>query len=148
MIYQMEKVESLRDFGKRQKGKSPWNCIFNFANNKNFFWPIRSISSSKNVFVFRNSYTITYFKFRIFFIRTNIEFGIRIRFNIYRFYFDSIMVCVIMIFNKMIENIKTNNLWISFHVFVNLISQSSNKSFSNNRFSFMVYLIHFYVIVF
>ena len=46
----------------------PWNCIFNFTNNKNFFRPIWCISFSKNIFVFRNSYVITNFKFRIFII--------------------------------------------------------------------------------
>ena len=44
---------------------SPRNCIFNFINNKNFFWPIWSISFSKNVFIFWNSNMITNFKFRI-----------------------------------------------------------------------------------
>ena len=34
------------------------------------------------------------------------------------------------------------------HIFVNLIFQCSNKSFRNNRFSFTVCRIHFYVIVF
>ena len=43
----------------------PRNCIFNVANNKNFFWPNWSISFSKNVFLFWYSDMITNFKFRI-----------------------------------------------------------------------------------
>ena len=44
----------------------PWNSVFDFCNHKNFFWPIGSVSFSKNVFVFRYSYMMTYFKFIIF----------------------------------------------------------------------------------
>ena len=37
---------------------SPRNCIFNFANNKNFFKPILRVSFRKNVFLFWNYNTI------------------------------------------------------------------------------------------
>ena len=58
---------------------SPRNCIFDFTNNKNFFWPIWSIFFSKNVFVFWNSNMITIFKLTIFFIWIFILFSIGIR---------------------------------------------------------------------
>ena len=54
----------------------PWNCIFNPANNKTFFWPTWSIYFRKSVFVFWYSYMITNFKFRIFFVRTNISLDV------------------------------------------------------------------------
>ena len=69
------------------------NCIFNFTNNKNFFWPNWSISFSKNVFMFWNSNMITNFKFRIFFIWIFIVFSIRIVRNINRFQFYCSMNC-------------------------------------------------------
>ena len=50
----------------------PWNCIFNFFNYKNFFRPIWCVSFSKNIFVLRNSYMITNFKFRIFLFESSL----------------------------------------------------------------------------
>ena len=72
----------------------PWNCIFNFANYKNFFWLIWSISFSKNASVFWDS-NITNLKFRILKIKISIIFSIRISFNINGFHFNSSMECVI-----------------------------------------------------
>ena len=37
---------------------SPWNCIFNFINDKTFFRPIWCASFCKDIFVLRNSYMI------------------------------------------------------------------------------------------
>ena len=59
----------------------PWNYIFNFFNYKSFFWPIRSISFSKNIFALRNSNMITNLKFRITFIWFFIVFNKKILCN-------------------------------------------------------------------
>ena len=76
------------------------NCIFNFTNNKNVFWPIWSVYFSKNVFLFWNSNMITKFKFRVFFIKIFILFSIRIIRNINRFHFNNFMSCVIVYINN------------------------------------------------
>ena len=81
---------------------SPWNCIFNFFNYKSLFWPISGISFSKNVFVFWNFYMITNLKFRTLFLRINIVFGIRIRFDINGLHFNRSMVCIIVFINNAI----------------------------------------------
>ena len=65
-----------------------WNCIFNFNNNKNFFRPVWCIPFSKNIFVFRNSYVIANFKFRIFIINFFFKINICIIFNIGRFLYS------------------------------------------------------------
>ena len=46
----------------------PWNCIFNFFNYKNFFRAVSCVSFNKNIFVLRDSYMITNFKFTAFII--------------------------------------------------------------------------------
>ena len=81
---------------------TPQNCIFNPTNNKNFFWPIWSVSFSKNVFLFGNSNMVTNFKFRIFLVTIVVVFRIRIICNVNRFHFDGSMNCVIVLINKII----------------------------------------------
>ena len=60
----------------------PWNYIFNFINNKNFFRLVWCVSFSKNIFAFRNSYIIANFKFRIFIINLFLKINICIILNI------------------------------------------------------------------
>ena len=64
------------------KNICPWNCLFNFTINKNFFIPVWCVSFSKNIFVFRNSYVISNLKFRIFIINFFLKINICIIFNI------------------------------------------------------------------
>ena len=78
------------------------DCIFNFANKKNFFWPIWSVSFINNILVFLNPNMIANFKFRIFFIRIFIVFSIRIRWKVKWFLFNSSMNCVIVFINNII----------------------------------------------
>ena len=75
-----------------------WNCIFNFANNKNFF----CVSFSKNVFVFWKLDTITNFEFKLVYIRIFIVFSIWIRCDVNWFHFNSSMNCVIVFINNII----------------------------------------------
>ena len=73
----------------------PWNWIFNFANYKNLFRPIRSISFSKNVFVFYiftwslvlnlGSLALLFFPKSIYII-----------FNINRVHFNCSVICVLL----------------------------------------------------
>ena len=81
---------------------SPRNCIFNFNNNKNIFWPILSVSYSKNIFVFLNPNMITSFEFRIFFARIFNVFSIRIVCIVNRFHFNASMNCIIAFINNII----------------------------------------------
>ena len=74
----------------------PWNCIFNFADYKNLFWPIWSIFFSKSVFVFCNSYMITNFKFGMLIVNFLNRLNMRIIFNINRFRFTFSMICVVL----------------------------------------------------
>ena len=55
----------------------PRNCIFNFTNNKNLFWPILAVSFTKKVFLFWNLNMITNFEFRSGYIRILIAFNVR-----------------------------------------------------------------------
>ena len=94
---------------------------------------------------------ITNFKFRIFFIKIFIVFSIRIIYNVNWFYFNSSMLIIVKLFiNNMIQHIKINIFWNSCRMLKNFFSVLSliNKSFSNNRFSFIVCWIHFNVIYF
>ena len=80
----------------------PWNCIFNFTNNKNILRPIWCISFRKNIFLCRNSYEITNFKFRIFFMNFFLKINIWIIFNINRFHLNCSMICIIILTNYII----------------------------------------------
>ena len=80
----------------------PWNCIFNFINNKSFFRPIWYVSFCENIFLLRNSYMIPNFKSRIFIINFFFRINICIIFNINRFHFNCSMNCVIVFINNII----------------------------------------------
>ena len=86
----------------------PWQGIFDPTNQKNFFRPIRSIFFSKNILVFWNCDAITCFKLSIFGIRNNTVFSIETRFNINRLHFNRSMICVIVLINSIIKQIKIN----------------------------------------
>ena len=92
---------------------SPRNCIFNFTNIKNFFWPIWGVSFSNNVFIFWNSNIVTNFKLRIFLMKIFIVFNIIIIRSVNRFCFNSSMNCVI-VFTKL------QTFWNSCYMFKNL----------------------------
>ena len=54
----------------------PRNCILNFTNNKNLFRRVQCVSFTENIFVFRNSYMITSFKFSTFIINFFLKINI------------------------------------------------------------------------
>ena len=70
--------------------------LFNFTNNKNFSWPIFSVSFSKNIFVFWNPNTMTNFEFRFGYIRIFVVFSLRIRCYVNWFHFYCSTNCVIV----------------------------------------------------
>ena len=63
---------------------------------KTFFRPIWSVSFSKNVFVFLNSYMITNFKFRIFIINFITRANICFIFNINMFHLNCSMISILV----------------------------------------------------
>ena len=93
------------------------NCILNFANNKNFFWSILSISFSKNVFVFCYSDMITSFKFRIFSTEIFIVFGVGISCKkAVKKFLEKAVMCLIILFFKVLLNLSTTADFLSLYV--------------------------------
>ena len=96
----------------------PWNCIFNFTNNKNFFRPIWHVSFSKNIFIFRNSYVIINFKFWIFIVNFFFEINLCTIFNIIRFHLNYFMICIIIFIYYIIQFLDIHIFRYRSHVFI------------------------------
>ena len=122
-------------------------CLFYFFNHKDFFRPIGSVSFTKNTFVFWHFYMIANFKFRIFTINFFTRVNKGITFNINGFHINCSMICAVVLIYYIIKFINIHIFWYSCHMLINFVLLSSNKSSSNNRFSFIMYWIHFYVII-
>ena len=75
----------------------PWNCVFNFFYYKTFFRPVWCVSFSKNIFVFRNSYIIANFKYRIIIINFFFKINICITLNSNRFRLNCSVICIIIL---------------------------------------------------
>ena len=122
----------------------PWHSIFNFFNHKNVFRPNWSTSFTKNIFAFWYSYMITDFKFTTFIITFFLPESIHIVFNINRLHFYCNMICIYWLFHLIYQY---THFLILASCACKLYFQSPDKSFSNNRFFFIMCLIHFYTII-
>ena len=126
---------------------SPQHNIFNFFNHKNFFRPFWSLMFCKNIFIFQYSNNIANFKFRIFIINFFTTVNICVSFYINRFHFNCTILCIVVFINYIILLINIHVFWNWSNVFINFIFKGSIESFSNNRFSFIICYIHFYLII-
>ena len=117
--------------------------ILRIFNDKNFFWPILSISFIKNIFAFWCSYTISNFKFEIFFIKIFILFSIKIRCNINwclwtmllylltilskQTFFEIAAMCLNILFYGVLINLHATTDFPSLHVeYVSILSVFRN----------------------
>ena len=57
------------------------------------------------------------------------------------------MICIFVLNNYIISFTNIQIFWYCSYVFVYLILQSSNEYFSKTRFFFIVYWMHFYIVV-
>ena len=104
---------------------------------------------AKMFFVFWYSDMIINFELRIFFVRIFIVFSIRIICNVNGFTFMVLWTLLLYLLTISSDiSCDINILWNGCHVLKNLVFESSNKLFSNNRFSFIVCWIHFSAIYF
>ena len=119
--------------------------IFNFFNQKIFFRPIWHVNFCKTFFICWYCYMVTIFKFMIFFIisfilKTTYFLGFKLT-ALFWLCYD--MYCCI--FNYIMKSIDIHIFWYWSNIFIDFVSESSNKSFSNNRFSFIIYWKHLYI---
>ena len=116
--------------------------IINFFSNKNFYWPIRSA-------VFCNDFLTFWYDFLTRSPTLNLGslllFSAPTWFTINRFDFETYY----WIYSLHRLNCQDTHFFLFFgHMLIYFVLQSSNKSFSNNRFSFVVCWLNFYIIVF
>ena len=66
-----------------------------------------------------------------------------------RLYYNCTMICIVVFIDISMYLLiyQYNHFWCWSHVFINFILWSFNNSFSNNRFSFVMCWIHFYIII-
>ena len=122
----------------------PWNCIFNFTNNKNFFRPVWCVSFSKNIFVFWNSYIIANNKLRIFIINLIFKINTCIVFNINRFHLNCSAVCIICTLIYTVFDIDVMYLYILvFKVLINLSATIYFPSFCTEKISILLSFNYF-----
>ena len=100
-------------------------------------------SPSQNVFVFWYSHMIANFEFTILVIMFSTIVNRGIRINISRLHFDCSMMYVVIFVNYFLWIIEVHIFWYCSHMLVNFVLQGSDKSFCNNKFSFIVCWIHF-----
>ena len=72
--------------------------VFNFLNQKHFFWPIWNVTFCKNIFTFWYSKKITNFKFKIFIVNVFTRINICTWFYINTFRFGCTMTCIVVFF--------------------------------------------------
>ena len=58
--------------------------------------------------------------------------------NINNLHVNRLVICIVVYFNYVTQFINTHNFWYWNHVFLEFIFRGSNKSFNNNRFSFIM----------
>ena len=102
--------------------------------------------TNTTVFIFWYSYMITNFKLRIFliFFFFIIKVSLCDRIYINRLHFNFAMIFIVALINHIIN---IHSFWYWSHILVNFVLLGSNKSFSSNRFSFIMRWIHFYFII-
>ena len=108
-----------------------------FFDHKDFFRPICSAALCEKVFIFWYSHMITNFEFKIFVIILSNIFNRRTRLNIAWFHF-----CFLLYLPIIPSILSICTIYDTSDMFVYLTLHSSDKSFSNNRLSF-IYWIHF-----
>ena len=62
--------------------------------------------------------------------------------------FIFIVLYIVVFIHYIIQFINIQIFWYICHILIIFVPKSPNKSFSNNRFSFTVYWMHFYIIIF
>ena len=113
---------------------------FNFFNHKSFFRPIWNIAFCKYVFIFWYSNSITNFKFRIFIANVFIRV-------LYVLEFISTDITLIVLWCELLYVLAIlSNLLKSYTYKV--FSQDSDKYIGNNRFSFIMYWMDYYILFF
>ena len=124
----------------------PWNSIFYFLDDKEFFRQIWGVALCKNIFILWHSHTITNFEFRILIIMANTTLDIPTRPNTSTFHFYCSIVCFVAFVNYFFWLVSIK-IWYCSHMLVNFVFQSFDKVFSSNRLCFIVYQILFDAIV-
>ena len=128
----------------------PWHCIFNFFKYNNFR-PVWSISFCKNVFAFWYSYMITNFEFESLSL-ISLPTLICILSLTSSDLILIVLWYVLFYLLTMSSNLSIYTFFVIkshvFHVSVDVIFYSSNKSFNNNRFSFIMCWINFSINIF
>ena len=120
----------------------PRHSIFNFCNRKNFFRAIWNVIFSKNIFMFWYSKIKTNFTFRSFLI----IFFIKVK--IYAWLYTILLWYISLYLFTTSSNLSMYQFFDIEVMYLNFILLGSNRSSSNNRFSFVIYWIHFYCIFF
>ena len=114
----------------------PWYCIFHFFNNKNFFWPVWSVTLCQNIFVLWYSYMMTNFKFRI----SIFVFKYSTYRSKYGLDLTSVALLLIVLWNMLLylptisSNLSICMFWYCTYIFIDFVLKSSNKSFSLSLF--------------
>ena len=111
------------------------HSVFNFFNHKNIFRPIWSANFCRNILIFWYSDNMTNFSLRIY-----LGFIFLLE-SIHVFDFTSTGLILVVLWCAVCV------VWYLSHVFINFIPSGSNESFGNNRFSFILCWIHFYIII-